>query len=191
MLMSDRHPLSLHLPAALFVFFLFALSPPLSLADQGKARPRETDRGLVNGHVGKTVAPFTGTTLSGRRVSSDDRPKVLIIDLWGLNCGSCLDEMRALEGVYREYRDQGLEIWAVNTEDIPPAQIQEGLQQKRLQVSYDVLSDPGLAITRLFTSWFIPVTVIVDRNGVVQYYKIGYNENDMETIRAKVGNLLK
>jgi cytochrome c biogenesis protein CcmG/thiol:disulfide interchange protein DsbE len=153
--------------------------------------PKETKESSLNGDVGKPVSAFKAVTTNGESLSSSEHgAKVLIISLWGLNCGSCLDEMKALEPIYREYKDQGLKIWAINTEDIGAREIKNGLAARNMELSYDILPDPGLEISKNFTSWFIPVTVIVDSEGIVQYYKIGFNESDAEKIKAKVGALL-
>lgn len=152
----------------------------------------ETQGSLADGYVGTKVPDFTATTTSGKKLSSNNfGGKVLILNMWGLNCGSCLDEMVEFEKIYSEYGELGLRIWSVNTEDISAEEILQGLKKKDLKFSYDLLIDPGLEITKHYTNWFIPVTVIVDREGIVQYYKIGFNKKDAETIRAKVGNLLK
>ena len=154
-------------------------------------KPKETAESPSNGFVGQPVAAFNALTTEGVSLSSDSHgAKALIITLWGLSCASCLNEMKALEPLYREYRDQGLKIWAINTEDIDAREIEKGLRIREFELTYDVIPDPGLRITKLFTSWFIPVTVIVDRTGIVQYYKIGFNKADAEKIKAKVGALL-
>lgn len=153
--------------------------------------PRETEETRIEGYVGLPVAAFEAETTSGQKVSSKDfNGRVLVLGLWGLNCVSCLEEMKALEGIYRDYRDEGLVVWALNTEMIGPREITEGLKARGIEVSYDLLIDPDLAITKNFTSWFIPVTVIVDSNGLVQYYKVGFKDIDAEVIRTKVGVLL-
>ncbi|NOY86032.1 MAG: TlpA family protein disulfide reductase [Deltaproteobacteria bacterium] len=142
--------------------------------------------------VGKPLKDFSGVTVDGQNVSSTDmRGKVLLIDLWGVNCGSCLDEMKALEGIYHDFRDLGLVVWAVNTEQHDGEEIRGGLQLKQMSISYTLLVDPELEITRIFTSWFIPVTVIVDRKGIVQYYKIGFSDSDSAEVRGILGELLK
>jgi peroxiredoxin len=154
-------------------------------------KPKETTESPSNGFVGQPVAAFNALTTEGASLSSDSHEaKALIITLWGLSCASCLDEMKALEPVYREYRDRGLKIWAINTEDIDAREIEKGLRIREFELTYDVIPDPGLRITKLFTNWFIPVTVIVDSEGIVQYYKIGFKESDAEIIKAKVGTLL-
>ena len=153
--------------------------------------PRETDEDRVEGYVGRRVVPFKAGTVSGKTVSSAHfGGRVLLIDLWGLNCVSCLDELRALEKVYRDYRDRGFVVWALNTEKAGAEEIVEGLEALEIQVSFPLLTDPELRVTRQFTKWFIPVTVIVDGNGIIQYYKVGFKEQDIEAIRSKVGVLL-
>ncbi|GBE15694.1 thiol-disulfide oxidoreductase ResA [bacterium BMS3Abin14] len=142
--------------------------------------------------VGKPLKNFSGVTVDGKKVSSTDmRGKVLLIELWGLNCGSCIEEMKALESIYHDFRDRGLVIFSVNTEQLDSGEIREGLRLKQLSISYPLLVDPDLEITRIFTSWFIPVTVIVDRGGIVQYYKIGFNDSDSGKVRRMLGKLLE
>ena len=154
-------------------------------------KPKETTESSTDGYVGKPVAAFEAVTTEGVRLSSSSHgAKALIISLWGLSCGSCLDEMKILEPFYKEFRDQGVKIWAVNTEDIGVEEIKEGVRKKGIEVSYDLIPDPGLKITKNFTSWFIPVTILVDSAGIVQYYKVGFNEADAQKIKAKVGALL-
>lgn len=170
------------------VLVLLAAAP---LPGDDTVKPRETTESSTNGYVGKRVASFQGTALSGAVLYSKHHDaRALIISFWGLNCGSCLDEMRALQPVYEELAGKGLKIWAVNTEDIGADEIRQGLRSRGMKVTFDIVPDPGLAITKNFTSWFIPVTVIVDSDGIVQYYKIGFNAADVDKIKAKVGALL-
>jgi len=154
-------------------------------------KPKETRDSFSDGYVGQPIAPFKALTTTGKNLSSTNHgAETLIISLWGLSCASCLDEMRALEPIYEDFRDRGLRIWAVNTEDITAQEMEEGLRMRGFELSYDLIPDPGLEITKLFTSWFIPVTIIVDSEGIVQYYKIGFNDADAEKIKAKVEALL-
>jgi peroxiredoxin len=153
--------------------------------------PRETDQDLTEGYVGRPVVPFQSGTVTGGTVSSGDfRGRVLLLDLWGLNCVSCLEELKALEEIYGELHDRGLEVWGLNTEKATAREIVEGLASRGIQVSFPLLTDPDLEVTRQFTKWFIPVTVIVDEEGIIQYYKVGFKERDIKVIRGKVGVLL-
>lgn len=180
-----------HFMSTCFLNFTLALVIATPCISADVVKPRETTESSVNGFTMEKVKPFTAVTVSGTVLSSSDHGgRVLIISLWGLTCGSCLEEMKALQPLYEEFSEQGLNIWAVNTEDISAGQIQNGLETREIEVSYDLIPDPGLKITKIFTNWFIPVTVIVDREGLVQYYKVGFNEADIEDIEAKVRVLI-
>ncbi len=175
----------------IFLSISLLLFAAASCSGADVVKPKETRDSFSDGYVGQPIAPFKALTTTGKNLSSTNYgAKALIISLWGLNCASCLDEMRALEPIYREYQDRGLRIWAVNTEDITAQEMEKGLRMRGFDLSYDLIPDPGLEITKNFTSWFIPVTIIVDSEGIVQYYKIGFNEADAEKIKAKVGALL-
>ena len=175
-----------------FLFLFFTLAAVPLDAETGKMEESTAGYEIGKSPVGQPLIDFEGVTVDGTEVSSENmRGKVLLIDLWGVNCGSCLDEMKVLEPIYQEFKDKGLEIWAVNSEQIGADEVREGLEGKGLSVSYPLLLDKGLTITRIFTSWFIPVTVIVDRTGSVQYYKIGFNSSDEEKIRGVLGELLE
>jgi peroxiredoxin len=174
-----------------FLSISLLLFAAASCSGSDVVKPKETRDSSSNGFVGQSIAPFKALTTTGKELSSTNHgARALIISLWGLNCASCLDEMRALEPIYEEFRDHGLRIWAVNTEDITAQEIQEGLRMRGFDLNYDIIPDPGLKITKLFTNWFIPVTIIVDSEGIVQYYKVGFNEADAEKVKAKVGALL-
>jgi thiol-disulfide isomerase/thioredoxin len=113
-----------------FAFFLFASGACLG-ADV--VQPKETTESPSNGFVGQSVAAFNALTAAGVSLSSESHgAKALIITLWGLSCASCLDEMKALEPLYQEFRDRGLKIWAVNTEDIDAREIEKGLRIREL-----------------------------------------------------------
>lgn len=53
----------------------------------------------------KLVA-FDGTAIR----LADFRGKVLLVEVWGLGCKSCIEQMPKLETIYKKYRDFGFEI---------------------------------------------------------------------------------
>ncbi len=172
-----------------------ALAGAVLLASCAAIRPPvevpESDGVGAEGLLGRPVPPFTAWTLEGRAVSpAQERGKLLLVQLWGVNCSSCLVEMRFLEELYREYQGRGLVIWGVNAEQLGPEQIRKGLERKQVSVSYPVLSDPDLKVTATFTELFIPVLAMVDTRGVVQYYKVGFNPADRDKVRKRVEELL-
>ncbi len=159
-------------------------SPPVEFS--------ETQPPPGDGMVGNAVPAFSALTISGDRVDpASCRGKVLLIQLWGVNCASCLEEMAFFESdIYPRYRDRGLVIWGVNADQIARDSVVAGMARVKASASYPVVVDPDGAVTRIFTTWFIPVTVLVDTRGIVQYYKVGFNQADRDVVRARVESLL-
>ena len=57
--------------------------------------------------VEKPLAPsFTGTTLDGKAVNfADLRGKVVVLNLWFINCPNCIEEIKLLNQVVDDYKD--------------------------------------------------------------------------------------
>lgn len=138
-------------------------------------------------HVGEPMRPFSARALSGDTV---DLPaaaagKVVVLRFWATWCAFCKDEMKAIEPVWRQHRDRGLLVLAVNAgqnaRDI-------GEFVAALEVSYPILLDPGSKITRGHGVTGLPMTFFIDREGTVRNRILG--EADEATFRRIVEGLL-
>ncbi|HMR02950.1 MAG TPA: TlpA disulfide reductase family protein, partial [Candidatus Competibacter phosphatis] len=107
------------------------------------------------------------------------------IRFWADWCPYCHDEMQALEPVYRQYRDQGLAILAVNV--LQPLETVRPFVQG-LDISYEVLLDPQGAVTRDYRVMGLPMTFIVDRQGVIRARIVG--ESTPEVFERAIATLL-
>jgi thiol-disulfide isomerase/thioredoxin len=120
------------------------------------------------------LAPeFTLEALSGQPVTlSELRGKVVIINLWASWCPPCRAEMPALQRVYEEYQDQGVEVLAVNTshqdsEDEAVAFVTEkGL-------TFPILFDRTGVTSRKYQLRAMPSTYFVDHEGLIQKVILG------------------
>jgi len=116
--------------------------------------------------------------LSGvNRRLSDYRGKVVFLNFWATWCGPCRFEMPSMEKLYRHYKDEGLEIVAVNLqEDL--GSVQRFVEEYGL--SFPVLLDTTGRIGATYGARSIPTTYIVDREGFVLAGTIGTREWDTE-----------
>jgi cytochrome c biogenesis protein CcmG, thiol:disulfide interchange protein DsbE len=88
--------------------------------------------------------------------------QVVVIRFWADWCPFCEGEMKAIEPVYRKYRDRGLRILALNVRqdrDTAAAFID------KLGISYDALLDQEGAVARAYGVIGLPTTFILDRQG--------------------------
>lgn len=142
--------------------------------------------------VGRPYFDFTAPELMGGtvRLSSLVGKKVVLLQFWGIRCAPCLAEMEFLVGLQSRYRGRGLQVVGVNTDRASPAQLTEALVAREIEPVYPHVLDPNLTIARHYTQWLIPVTVLIDRSGVVRAVHTGYKPELAGAIEAEVEALL-
>ena len=135
--------------------------------------------------IGDSAPDFALRSLSGENVRlSEHLGEVVILNFWGTWCGPCRQEMPLLDEIYLKYRRAGLVLFSVNIDD-ESARAAE--MAKTLEVSYPVLLDQRKDVARAFDVGTLPVTVLIDRAGIVRYvsdgYKPGYEQRYTERLR--------
>lgn len=145
---------------------------------------------------------------TGEMVANTDerfRDKVVIFEISGSWCPNCHDEAPFLGDLYREYRDQGLEIVSVSFEEPEqlkdPSRLRAFVRQHRLEYPVLLGGDTEIAQEALpqlvnWNTW--PATIFLDRSGKVRRVHAGFPssgsgdlyEAAKEEFRAQVGRLL-
>lgn len=101
-----------------------------------------------------------------------------------------------MERVYREYRDQGLEIVAVAVDEAPgqPDEVVQGRVREfveRLGLSFPVALDPSGGTERLFDTAYLPTTVLIDRQGRIRAQEVGGRFWDREPYVDMIESLIE
>ncbi|MBL8251952.1 MAG: TlpA family protein disulfide reductase [Candidatus Competibacter sp.] len=136
---------------------------------------------------GTTAPAFTLDRLDGApaRYPHEYANRVVAIRFWADWCPSCRGEMTGLEPVYRRYREQGLTVLAINVLQAPE-QVRPFV--KELGISYEVLLDRQGEVTRQYQVMALPVTYIIDRQGVIRGRIVG--EATAEAFVKEIAGLL-
>jgi thiol-disulfide isomerase/thioredoxin len=135
--------------------------------------------------VNKPAPDFALRSMQGPSVRlSEHLGEVVVINFWATWCGPCRQEMPLLDALYGKYKQAGLVLLSVNIdENVEPA-IE---MAQTLKVSYPVLLDARKEVSRAYDVGAMPVTVLVDRAGVVRYvsegYKPGYEKRYTDKLR--------
>jgi thiol-disulfide isomerase/thioredoxin len=118
------------------------------------------------------VAPnFEAVDLSGQRVRlSDFQGKVVLVNFYASWCTACREEIPAYHRIYDRYREQGFEILAVNNGE------SKDLAQRYLRGNggrFTGVLDPSRTIVEAYRVRGMPVSVFIDRDGVIVKYVTG------------------
>lgn len=133
---------------------------------------------------------FTLTDLHGNKVSlSNYRGKVVILNFWSTTCGPCLAEIPSLINLQREFKGQGVVVLGIAL-DSSEEPVQESVA--KLRIEYTNLMDSNKDV--YFDSYGLfgqPISIIVDRKGVVREKIVGGIEWTSPQVKSKLQSYLK
>jgi len=135
--------------------------------------------------VGQPAPDFALRSLEGANLRlSEHLGEVVVINFWATWCGPCRQEMPLLDELYGKYRRAGLVLLGVNLDDTQDRAIE---MARTLKVTYPVLLDTRKDVARAYQVGSMPVTILIDREGVVRHvsegYKPGYEKRYTEQLR--------
>jgi peroxiredoxin len=132
---------------------------------------------------------FTLEDPSGKRLGLKDlKGKVVFLSFWATWCVPCREEMPLMEKLQREFREQGLEIVAVNFREDKKTVRQFFAE---LGLSFTSLADENGKVGEEYGAWSLPLTYLIDRNGDFIGKAIGDRRWDSEDARAFFRDLLR
>jgi len=127
---------------------------------------------------GDTAPDFVAKDLSGKefKLSAYAGKQVVLLNFWGLRCGACLEEMPYLDAIGKAYADKGLVVLGVDTDGVDAKTVVETLKEVNVSVSYPLLTDEEFKITDVYTNFLVPLTIVIDKGGVVRYIHTGFEK---------------
>jgi peroxiredoxin len=139
--------------------------------------------------VGKEAPDFVLKALDGRNLRmSEFRGQVVLVNFWARWAGDSRQEMPALDRINTTYNRAGLVVLGVSVdEDLARAREFAGA----MKVSYPVLFDTGSSIGRDYLLEKMPMTILVDREGVVRYSNVGFKRGDERAYLDHIRELLR
>ncbi len=121
--------------------------------------------------VGSPAPDFTLVSLDGKPTSlSSFKGKVVLLNFFATWCPPCRAEMPDLEATYKELKDRGFEVVAV---DLQEDKNTVSGYVKSLGLDFTILLDPGADVFGDYRVNGLPTSFFIDRNGVIQDMTIG------------------
>ena len=139
--------------------------------------------------VGKPAPDFVLRGLDGRNLRlSEFRGQVVLVNFWARTDGDSRQQMPALDRINITYQRAGLVVLGVSVDD--------DLRRSKefaasMSVSYPILFDTGTTIGKDYFLQKMPMTILVDRSGVVRYSAVGFKRGDERVYLDHIRELLR
>jgi len=132
----------------------------------GRQTPDEPASADSRPRVGQAAPDFALRDLTGntRRLSTL-RGQVVLVNLWATWCPPCRAEMPELAALYLAHKDEGFAILGVDDQERNET-VSDFLQRNPLP--YPVLLDPDSRVSRAYGVDFLPMSVLIDRRGMLR-----------------------
>ena len=139
--------------------------------------------------VGKEAPDFVLRGLDGRNLRlSEFRGQVVLVNFWIRTDGDSRQQMPALDRINTTYQRAGLVVLGVSVDD--------DLRRSKefaaaMSVSYPILFDTGTQLGKDYFLQKMPMTILVDRSGVVRYSAVGFRRGDERIYVDQIRGLLR
>ncbi|MGA7678408.1 MAG: TlpA disulfide reductase family protein [Dehalococcoidia bacterium] len=121
---------------------------------------------------------FTLQTISDETVSlSDFRGKPVMLTFWKINCAACQFQMPYTQAFYDEQSGETIAVLTINVGDSASA-AQDYVTSRKL--TFPVLLDRQGKVAQMYGLPGVPMTFLIDSEGIVKAYKIGAFQSQKE-----------
>jgi thiol-disulfide isomerase/thioredoxin len=160
---------------------LVAVHATAMLRDLESVRPVMAGDGAPGFHV-RAIDERGRVGADGVRLE-DLRGRVVLLDFWATWCKPCIEALPAIDGLHRRYREQGLAVVSLNTDD--PARARA--LARKLGLALPLFADDGQA-GRDYKVTTIPHLVLIDGQGRIRQVQRGLSSKD--ELAAEIERLL-
>ena len=155
----------------------------LALADAMK------EMELIRPSRAKLAEDFTLATRGGGTFKlSEHRGKVVMVNFWATWCPPCLEEMPAMERLYRQQKDAGFTLVAVSV-DTDSKKIAPFVAEHKL--TFTVGLDPKMDLANAYGVRALPSSFLVGRDGSLTALAIGPRHWDNDAAHSVVEGMAR
>ncbi len=151
---------------------LLALSAVSSIAaaiEEGDKAPNIDLPSIYADHPAITTASLEG--------------KTVYVDFWASWCAPCLTSLPLYNDMYNKYKDQGLEIVAINVDN----PIEDGLDfLSDTPLDFLIPADPDGEAAELFEVIGMPTSYLIEPDGTVKLVHVGFRQGDIVSIEEAI-----
>jgi peroxiredoxin len=117
--------------------------------------------------LGHEAPDFALHAIAGENVRlSEHRGEVVVLSFWGSRCTPCRAQLAALNRSFGTYRSAGMQIYGIGVDDDPARALAFARGEN---LAFALLLDPSKAVSRSYEVDNLPMTLLVDRGGIVRH----------------------
>ena len=192
---------------ALFIVFCVAFSfftacdgtqaDNTNLAKKGNTQTKDGGKASDYPPVTSGIAEGEIVLLDGTKTKLSERKgKVVILNLWGIWCGPCRDEMPHLQAMFKQYADEGFEVLGLNIGDHdgrpePVENIKKFATD--MKIDYTLARVENNLVNQFYTltkQQVVPQTFLVDREGRLRGVFVGGGPKNYDAIRQSLDKVM-
>jgi peroxiredoxin len=139
--------------------------------------------------VGRPAPDFALKSNAGGNLRlSEFRGQVVLINFWARWAGDSRQELPALDRINTTYNRAGLVVLGVSVDDDVrrAREFADGMK-----LGFPVLFDTTSGVGRDYSVDKMPMTILIDRSGVVRYVNAGFKRGDDSLYLGQIRELLR
>lgn len=138
--------------------------------------------------LGRAAPTFALHATQGGNVRLEEHAgEVVVLSFWSSRCNTCRAQLDILNRVYATYRSAGLVVFGVGVDDDQAAALEFA---RARAVAFPMLLDAAKGVARDYQVDNLPMTVFVDRRGVVRAVYRDLDKNAEQTYQRALRPLL-
>ncbi|HTO12807.1 MAG TPA: TlpA disulfide reductase family protein [Candidatus Binatia bacterium] len=118
----------------------------------------------------------------------DQRGKVVMVNFWATWCPPCLEEMPAMERLYRKHKDAGFTLVAISV-DADPRKVTPFVSEHKLTMPIGV--DAKMDLAQTYGVRALPSSFVIGRDGNLAALAIGPRHWDSDAAHSLVEGMLR
>ncbi|MEO9571143.1 MAG: TlpA disulfide reductase family protein [Polaribacter sp.] len=141
---------------------------------------------LAKNKVGEKSPNFSFRTIDGRKIKSKDLlGKVVVLNFWFTTCPPCKKEIPDLNRLKKEFEGKDVEFLAIALDE----EYKIASFLKKIPFTYEIV-DSGSWLKSKFDVTAYPSNIIIDKKGVIQFYKVGYKSDIVKSMSYQINKYL-
>lgn len=114
----------------------------------------------------------------------------VLINFWATWCFPCMEEMKKLKKIFKQYEEDGLTILSISIDDPKTVgKVKSVVNTNRFP--FKILLDTNSKVFKLYQGTAPPFSLLLDKRGHVVYSHVGYRKGDEKKLEQEIIKLIK